>query len=181
MRFKICFIDGHDLKYKVFKTEARSEDDAMDRFNERYGANFDHQFISIEEDRKLIEKFTPEELAQIRKELREKDRVSQKDRILAGDFRRAIKAIHFDQGKTEGGSFGIHEVKGALTLLVDHALNNYVVNDKRTDYKGRTMYKRNPLIPGEMEEKYQAAYKKLVDVLEEISEPWDHVESGQKV
>lgn len=171
MKYKICFIDGHDLKYKVFKTEAKSEEDAMDRFNERYGAEFDHQFISIEEERKLIEKFTPEELTQIRNELREKDRVSQKDRILAGEFRRALRALHFDQGKTEGGSFGIFEVKSALTLLVDHALNNYVVNEKKHDYKGQKMYKRNPLIPGEMEEKYLAAYTKLVDVLEEFSVP----------
>lgn len=173
MKYKICFIDGHDLKYKVFKTEAKSEEDAMDRFNERYGAEFDHQFISIEEERKLIENFTPEELAQIRKELREKDRVSQKDRILAGEFRRALRALHFDQGKTEGGSFGIFEVNSALTLLVDHALNNYVVNEKKHDYKGRKMYKRNPLIPGELEGKYLAAYTKLVDVLEEVSVPWE--------
>lgn len=173
MRFKICFIDGHDLKYKVFKTEARSEDDAMDRFNERYGANFDHQFISIEEDRKLIEKFTPEELAQIRKELREKDRVSQKDKLLRDQFSRAVCVLDFRRDPDLQSSFSAYDVKGALSLLVDHALKNYVINERHRSATNRTTYKRNPLIPGELEGKYLAAYTKLVDVLEEVSVPWE--------
>lgn len=173
MRFKICFIDGHDLKYKVFRTEARSEDDAMDRFNERYGANFDHQFISIEEDRKLIEKFTPEELDQIRKELREKDRVSQKDKLLRDQFSRAVRVLDFRRDPDLQSSFSAYDVKGALSLLVDHALKNYVINERHRSAANRTTYKRNPLIPGEMEGKYLAAYTKLVDVLEEVSVPWE--------
>lgn len=173
MRFKICFIDGHDLKYKVFKTEARSKDDAMDRFNERYGANFDHQFISIEEDRKLIEKFTPEELAQIRKELREKDRVSQKDKLLRDQFSRAVRVLDFRRDPDLQSSFSAYDVKGALSLLVDHALKNYVINERHRSATNRTTYKRNPMIPGELEGKYLAAYTKLVDVLEEVSVPWE--------
>lgn len=173
MRFKICFIDGHDLKYKVFKTEARSEDDAMERFNERYGANFDHQFISIEEDRKLIEKFTPEELDQIRKELREKDRVSQKDKLLRDQFSRAVRVLDFRRDPDLQSSFSAYDVKGALSLLVDHALKNYVINERHRSATNRTTYKRNPLIPGELEGKYLAAYTKLVDVLEEVSVPWE--------
>ena len=173
MRFKICFIDGHDLKYKVFKTEARSEDDAMDRFNERYGANFDHQFISIEEDRKLIEKFTPEELDQIRKELREKDRVNQKDKLLRDQFSRAVRVLDFRRDPDLQSSFSAYDVKGALSLLVDHALKNYVINERHRSATNRTTYKRNPLIPGELEGKYLAAYTKLVDVLEEVSVPWE--------
>lgn len=173
MKYKICFIDGHDLKYKVFKTEAKSEEDAMDRFNERYGAEFDHQFISIEEERKLIEKFTPEELAQIRKELREKDRVSQKDKLLRNQFGRAIRVLDFRRDPDLQSSFSAYDVKGALSLLVDHALKNYVINERHRSATNRTTYKRNPLIPGELEGKYLAAYTKLVDVLEEFSVPWE--------
>ena len=126
----------------------------------------------------MIEKFTEEELAQIRAEIRERDRVSQKDRLLANQFRRALKVLHFDQGKTDSGSFGIFEVKGALTLLVDHAMNNYVVNERKRDFKGRKMYKRNALVPGDMEQKYLAAFTRLVDTLEEFSEPWKKGEGG---
>ena len=64
-------------------------------------------------------------------------------------------------------------MKGALSLLVDHALKNYVINERHRSATNRTPYKRNPLIPGELEGKYLAAYTKLVDVLEEVSVPWE--------
>ena len=120
----------------------------------------------------MIEKFTDEELAQIRKELREKDRVSQKDKPLRDQFSRAICVLDFRMDPDLQSSFSAYEVKGALSLLVDHALKNYVINERRRNTTNQTTYKRNPLIPGEMEAKYLAAYTAIVDVLEEISEPW---------
>ena len=92
----------------------------------------------------MIEKFTPEELAQIRKELREKDRVTQKDHLLKDQFNRAICALGFRRDPDLQASFSAFDVKSALTLLVDHALKNYTVNDRRRGNQ-RTTWKRNPM------------------------------------
>ena len=121
----------------------------------------------------MIEKFTPEELAQIRKELREKDHVSRKEFLLKEQLQRALRALHYDQVKMDNCSFVSAEIKNALTLLVDHALNNYMKDEAKSRNAGKTLYKRNTLIPGNMEKKYLEAYTKIVDVLEEISEPWE--------
>ena len=45
--YKVCFIDGHDLKYKVFTCEALDEKDAISKTFNRYGDNFDHQIIEV--------------------------------------------------------------------------------------------------------------------------------------
>ena len=119
----------------------------------------------------MIEKFTPEELAQIRKELREKDRVTQKDHLLKDQFNRAICALGFRRDPDLQASFSAFDVKSALTLLVDHALKNYTVNDRKRGNQ-RTTWKRNPLVPAEIEGKYLDVYTRLVDVLEETSVPW---------
>ena len=127
----------------------------------------------------MIEKFTAEELKIIRKEISEMDRQTTKDLLLKEQFQRALKVLHFNEGKSNGGSFSTFEVKSALTLLIDHALNNYMKNEKKHDFMGRTMWKRNPSVPSGMEEKYLAAYTRIVDALEESSEPWPEGASSE--
>ena len=45
--YKVCFIDGHDLKYKVFTCEARSREEAIEKMMDVYGPNFDHHIEDV--------------------------------------------------------------------------------------------------------------------------------------
>lgn len=47
----IYYIDGHDLRYKTFRTPAGSEADALRLLWDQYESDFDHQIIeAIKED-----------------------------------------------------------------------------------------------------------------------------------
>ena len=50
MTYKIAYIDGHDLKYKTFTTEADSRDDAISKLWASYESDFDHQIIEVYEE-----------------------------------------------------------------------------------------------------------------------------------
>ena len=45
--YKVCFIDGHDLKWKVFTCQAQNRVEAISKMREMFGANFDHQITDI--------------------------------------------------------------------------------------------------------------------------------------
>lgn len=45
--YKVCFIDGHDLKWKVFTCEAQNRVEAISKMREMFGANFDHQISDV--------------------------------------------------------------------------------------------------------------------------------------
>lgn len=115
----------------------------------------------------MIERFTPEELDQIRKELKEVDHVSQKDKLLKPEYFRLVRALGFKQYEELRSSFSLFDVKNAITMLVDHALKNYVPNPR-----GKKSWKRSASVPDKMASKYVEVYGKIVDVLEEAAEPW---------
>jgi len=48
-RYKIQYIDGHDLKYKTFTTDAESREDAISKLWEQYESDFDHRIIDVYE------------------------------------------------------------------------------------------------------------------------------------
>ncbi len=50
-RFHINYIDGHDLKFKTFVTDAADEDDALLKLRKEYEpyGDFDHRIESIRE------------------------------------------------------------------------------------------------------------------------------------
>ena len=50
MKYKIAYIDGHDLKYKTFTTEAENRDDAISKLWASYESDFDHQIIEVYEE-----------------------------------------------------------------------------------------------------------------------------------
>lgn len=45
MKYKVCFIDGFDLKYKVNVLEADTKEEAVEKTFEKYGSNFDHALV----------------------------------------------------------------------------------------------------------------------------------------
>ena len=44
---RICFIDGHDLKYKTFTCEAQNQQEAISKMMDLFGANFDHHIEDV--------------------------------------------------------------------------------------------------------------------------------------
>ncbi len=50
-RFKINYIDGHDLRFKSFETDAEDRDQAIRNLRESYvDGDFDHQIESVIEE-----------------------------------------------------------------------------------------------------------------------------------
>lgn len=47
MKYKVQYIDGHDLKYKTLVVEARTPEEAVSKMRESYEADFDHQIIDV--------------------------------------------------------------------------------------------------------------------------------------
>ena len=46
-KFKVCFIDGHDLKYKTFTCDAIDQKQAIEKMMDLFGSNFDHQITDV--------------------------------------------------------------------------------------------------------------------------------------
>lgn len=46
-RYTVHYIDGHDLKYKTFTTDAITPEEAESKMRWSYEADFDHQIIEI--------------------------------------------------------------------------------------------------------------------------------------
>lgn len=45
--YRINYIDGHDLRYKSFETNAETREDAISALWDKYWADFDHQIIEV--------------------------------------------------------------------------------------------------------------------------------------
>ena len=50
MRYKVAYIDVHDLKYKTVTATAESPEDAVRKMRDSYEADFDHQIIEVYEE-----------------------------------------------------------------------------------------------------------------------------------
>lgn len=45
--YKVCFIDGHDLKYKTFTCTAENRKEAVSKMLDLFGRNFDHRIADV--------------------------------------------------------------------------------------------------------------------------------------
>ena len=45
--YNVCFIDGHDLKYKTFTCQAKNRKQAIEKMFDKYGPDFDHQVRDV--------------------------------------------------------------------------------------------------------------------------------------
>ena len=53
--YEIRYIDGHDMRYKVFTTKASCPDWAINNLWDSYpGGDFDHQIISVTENGRTV-------------------------------------------------------------------------------------------------------------------------------
>ena len=48
-KYDVCYVDGHDLKYKLFRAEAEDPDDAVHKMRESYSeiGDFDHLICDV--------------------------------------------------------------------------------------------------------------------------------------
>ena len=81
----------------------------------------------------MLERFTEEEIAQIEKELKARNRKSQKEFVIGSQIERIEKLFPRDIYNGDGvGLYAASEIKTALLLICDHITNNYSVKTKRT-------------------------------------------------
>lgn len=45
--YRINYIDGHDMRYKSFETNAETKEDAISALWDKYWADFDHRIIEV--------------------------------------------------------------------------------------------------------------------------------------
>lgn len=93
----------------------------------------------------MIEKFTPEELDIIMKELKELPHDKQKGTVCE-DSNKFLRDLFSDQEEFKG--IYTFEVKDFIYSLADYVFCNYVKN-KRDGF-----YRRNPLVPKEIADEY---------------------------
>lgn len=129
----------------------------------------------------MLERFTEEEIAQIKRELSERDRKAQKSKLVENEMRR-LEAL-FPRNKYQvTGSVSyrntITELKEYLLAVCDHITHNYTLRAKPTMRQKGEHYVRATCVPGEIEERYRQAFSDLVDVIEKHYLPWDKVEGA---
>jgi hypothetical protein len=56
-KYNIAFIDGRDNSYKKYDTIAKMKEEALNNFNEEYGASYEHRILYIKENDKIIYEF----------------------------------------------------------------------------------------------------------------------------
>ena len=112
----------------------------------------------------MIEQFTPEELAIIKKELGVKDEPSSKEAIVANSIHKLRTHLKdsFDD-KESPMSTKCLEVRTAIYNLVDLATENFVPGYTTNKYGNHT-WRRTCYVPDEKRDLYKEAYAKMVDL-----------------
>ncbi len=44
--YKVCFLNGHTMRYEVFECVATDRKDAIEKMRDKYGRNFEHTVIN---------------------------------------------------------------------------------------------------------------------------------------
>lgn len=112
----------------------------------------------------MIEKFTPEELAIIKKELGVKDEPSSKEVIVANSLQKLRMHLKgsFDDKESPMSTKG-PDVQTAIYNLVDLATENFVTGYSTNKY-GNHSWRRTCYVPDEKRDLYKEAYAKMVDL-----------------
>ena len=125
----------------------------------------------------MLEKFTPEEIEQIKKELGIRDRMCHKQIVLREQQDRLEKLFPRKAYSCEGiGLYCTKEIIDAITMLTDHCLNNYKQTDRTTVRHHGQRYVRHCNIPDDMEAEYLRVYTEFVDLMEKNNVPWQEVQ-----
>ncbi|MBQ8082250.1 MAG: hypothetical protein IJ240_10200 [Clostridia bacterium] len=123
----------------------------------------------------MLEKFTEEEIEQIKRELKKRDSKARKEKLIEQQMYRLEKLFPRDKYQVTGSVSYRHtvtELKECLLTICDHITHNYALKKKGTARHDGEHYVRAGLIPAETEDRYREAFTMLVDVIEEWYLPW---------
>lgn len=118
----------------------------------------------------MIEKFTPEELAIIKKELGVKDEPSSKEVIVANSLHKLRMHLKgsFDDKESPMSTKG-PDVRAAIYNLADLATENFVPSYATNKY-GNYTWRRTSYVQDDKRDLYKEAYAKMVDLFIDIHE-----------
>lgn len=108
----------------------------------------------------MIEKFSPEEIAILKKELSEMPKDIQKRSLCEKAFK-ARREIFKERPKYSG--IDNWEVENSILNIVDHTLANYEERDKFHKKNGR--YRRGIFVNRKLESDYQDMAEDIVDII----------------
>lgn len=120
----------------------------------------------------MLEKFTVEEINELRKELKDYDRKNQKSIFIQDELNR-IDAI-FDREKyRKKYIYPDRDIREALTTIADHITGNYVRKTRFTKAINDTHWVRATCIPADKEAVYKEAVSRIVDVIVDLKMPYE--------
>lgn len=120
----------------------------------------------------VLEQFTEEQIAQIKKELQAREKQSQKQSVVGDQINRIEELFPKRVYSCDGnGLYATSEIKDSLLKICDHITNNYVVKTKWTRAHPGKHLVRAGVIPGEIVQRYHDAFADLVDVIEKWNVP----------
>ena len=114
----------------------------------------------------MLEKFTPEEIAQIRQELKHYKPQSNKSNLCESDIKRLDEA--FADYRNKLGVFASSDLKLEIWDICDYVVCNLRIDTKKV---GRNKYKRSSYVPHEDREDFRETFRKIVDVILEMKKP----------
>ena len=117
----------------------------------------------------MLEKFTPEEILQIKKELGILDTRSFKSEVVAEHLYRLdqyMETLPGYEDKDSPYSTKRTDVRFEIYALTDLILENFEPSTKKNRYGNRT-WKRSAYVEPELREQYARVYGKLVDIYTE--------------
>lgn len=119
----------------------------------------------------MLEQFTKEQIEQIRKELKEHDRKTQKEMLLDDEIKRVENAFPREVYSPQG-MYPASEIKLALFMLCDYCTNNFTVKTKSTARHRGAHIVRATCVPDKIAEKYRNVFAAFISVIETWNTPY---------
>ncbi len=116
----------------------------------------------------MLEKFTPDEIAQLKLELRNYKPQSNKTNLCEQDIVRLERA--FSEYRDRIGIFPSYDLKRDIWDICDWAVCNLRIDTKPGKF-GRDKYKRSSYVRPEDTEVYRELFHRIVDAILEMKKP----------
>lgn len=110
----------------------------------------------------LIDQFTEEELAQIRRELREVQRLSKAS--LNYEISQEVESLFDSKSYHKECLFPYRAVTDAIATIVDYVMDNFVYK-KHGRAKKQIGWYRSQTIPADKEQEYRQIVHEIIDVI----------------
>lgn len=117
----------------------------------------------------MLEKFTLEEIEQIKKELKDyrPDTLKKQD-VCKADIQR-LKEAYDDEEHRSRAIWPSYDINTALFTICDHITSNYAVNARKS-MNGKVIYKHRGYVRKETKEIYRQAFMRMTDIIIELKQ-----------